>query len=169
MKFLFAFLLFAFCSAYGSVADFTMRSANIHQRGVLDSGGIQCPVEIFIKSADTIKILLAGEFGTMAKLELSKSGEIISLDNGAFMTKSQAERFFLRDVMMAFGFFKHFYPEIIHCVVDEKFRPVYLISLDEDATILFSNYKKMGEVFVPREIEFKRKNYNLKLETIRGF
>ena len=169
MKLLFASLLFAFCFVYGGVADFTMRTANIHQRGVLDSGGVQRPVEVFVKSAETIKILLSCEFGTMAKLELSKNGEIISLDNGAFMTKSQAERFFLRDVMMSFGFFKHFYPNIIHCVVDEKIRPVCIVSLDEDATVVFSNYKKMGEVYVPQEIEFKRKNYNLKLKTIRGF
>ncbi len=169
MKILFSLFLICVSATMLFAVEFPLRACSIHQRGVLDAGGIQRPVDVFVKRGDTIRVMLVCEFGTMAKLEISENGEVLSLKNGAFMSKFDAENFFLADVMMSMGFFAHFSPELIHLATDAMGRASCAVSLKDGSMITFSNYKKNANLDIPFDVKISRKNYTLTLKTVRIF
>ncbi len=168
MKF-FSIVIVLFSALLVYAAEFPLRAGSVHQRGVLSVGNSQRPVELFLKSADTIRVMLVCEFGNMAKIELSKNGEILLLENGAFMSRFDAENFFARDVKMALGFLSGLSDGAVYVVSDSRALPSKVACKGECAQVEFSNYKKNDNLFIPENVKISRKNYTLTLKTIRIF
>ena len=163
----FTFLLIFMCSTLFS-AEFSLRYASVIQRGILTVNETQFPINVFTKASETLRIILANEFGNMAKLEVSYSGDVIKLENGAFMSTYDAQNLFLRDVMACMGFEKFFEPNIIHSFIDNKHRIIKIVLLDECVEFDFS-YSDDFSKTIPKRIFIKRKSYTLDLETIKIF
>ena len=163
----FAFFLIFVCSTLFS-AEFPLRYVSVIQRGILTVNETQIPINVITKTSENLRIMLANEFGNMAKLEVSHSGDVIKLENGAFMSPCDAHNFFLRDVMACMGFEKFFEPNIIHSFIDNKHRIIKIVLLDECVEFDYS-YSDDFSKTIPKRIFIKRKSYTLDLETIKIF
>ncbi len=163
MRLISIFFFFVISSIELLAFDYPLRDTSVAYRGILSTTDSQIPVNVFVKVGKTIRILMSGEFGSMVKLELSKKGSVMSLEVGSFMSKFDAQNFFLPDVMACMGFTSFFYPEVVHSFVDSQGRVSKILSLDSHVEIDF--YYQYDSSSIKR-IFIKRKNYILDLTTV---
>ena len=130
-------LFFCACASAFAAADSDIFG---RWRGVFRaSNGREVPVDFLAKKcADTtVRIMLVSDFGKLATLEISDSKKF-ALKRGAFMSASDAEKFFLPACMLLAGFDGFFAPELVHAAQGKSGKTEVLLVLDPNVWADFS-------------------------------
>lgn len=159
-----AFVFFA-ASAYCQVAEFGLRTASLRQRGVCNTRSAEFAVDLLSSASDTLKIVLRNDFATLAKLEFSKSGELLKSSAGAWGSGGDA-REFAALMGLALGFYPA-PPAVVHTVSDAAGNPLRIIDFDGGREIAFSYAPNARAGAVPDSLEIKSGGCVLKLKTVQ--
>ncbi len=167
MRRLFAFaalLLFA-VSAHCRVAEFGLRTASLRQRGVCKTQSAEFAVDLMLAASDSVKIVLRNDFATLAKLEFSKSGELLKSSAGAWGNGGDV-REFAALMKLALGFYPA-PPAVVHTVSDAAGNPLKIVDLDGGREIGFSYEPNARAGAVPDSLEIKSGECVLELKTVQ--
>ncbi len=159
-----AFVFFA-VSAYCQVAEFGLRSASLRQRGVCKTQSAEFAVDLMLSVSDTLKIVLRNDFATLAKLEFSKSGELLKASAGAWGSGGNV-RDFASDMKLVLGFYPAL-PAVVHTVSDAAGNPLKIVDFDGGREIDFSYAPNARAGAVPDSLEIKSGGCILKLKTVQ--
>ncbi len=159
-----AFVFFA-ASAYCQVAEFGLRTASVRQRGVCKTPSAEFAVDLLSSASDTLKIVLRNDFATLAKLEFSKSGELLKSSSGAWGSGGDV-REFAALMGLALGFYPA-PPAVVHTVSDAAGNPLRIIDFGGGREIAFSYAPNARAGAVPDSLEIKSGRCVLKLKTVQ--
>jgi len=155
----FVFFLSIFCYA-DERCD--MRSLSYTQRGILEIGGNEDVVNIYVKSNERGAIMqIDSTFGTLCKLGIDNAGEIFLLESQIPFKDDWVKKYVYRDFLIILGFKEKFNFNKFETKEYCKF------IIDETYAIKFSDFKILeSNKIIPEKIFIKDKNYNLKLNLL---
>lgn len=166
-----ALLALAFCfqaeKSFSMEKLFLPDGVSCLRRGVLSFGESDLAITSYISvKQNKALMLLKSPAGTLAKIEISKGGEILVCEGGTFFPKTFAEKFAARDFMLILGFTKILDSKKTKFKRDEFGRIILLSECEYE--IKFSGYEKIKELnfFIPAKIEITDKNYKLELGAV---
>lgn len=166
--FLAAFILIACAPVFCEAARFPLRGAALQQRGVLRAGGAETAVNFYISGGETIRARLANDFGALASAEIGAAGNVLSCRGGAFMSDADAEKFFLRPLLLSLGFYARFAPEIAHTCADSQGYAL-AVALPSEGLYAEFSYGDFGGKRLPAGALVRSPKFELELKTVKVF
>ena len=155
-------LFFNVLACFGGNENTLLFGLAYAQRGILEIGGTEQTVSIFVKSSKDRHVLqIQGDFGMLAKLELDSNGIPTSLSGSPFFKAHWAGKYVLRDFRILLGFA----PPKNYSVLRY---PSGLISSvrTEGYEMRLEDYTKLNGRDVPLKVSIRAGEYKIQLRTI---